>query len=59
VNEKKDEQSLNCSYGKRLSVVIIGNSYAVITGLEESSEVGSVRNQVVNKIESSEKSEAV
>jgi len=40
-------------------VRVIGNSYAVKSGLEASSEVESGRNQVVNKIESSKKSEAV
>jgi len=33
------------------SVVVIANSYAVKSGLEENSEVGSGRNQVVNKID--------
>jgi len=49
VNENKDEESLNGSNGKCLSVRIIGNSYTVKSGLEASSEVGSGRSQVVNK----------
>jgi len=50
---------MNGSNDKRLSVAVIGNSYAVKSGLEKSSEVGIGRNQVVKKIKSSEKSEAV
>jgi len=50
---------LNASNGKQLSVVVIGNSYAVKSGLEESSKVGSGRNEVMNKIKFNERSEAV
>jgi len=39
--------------------MVISNSFAVKSWLGKSSEVGSARNQVVIKIESSEKSEAV
>jgi len=39
--------------------VIIGNSYAVKSGWEAIGKVGSGNNQVVNKIDSSEKREAV
>jgi len=53
------DESFNGSNAKPLSVGVIGNCHVVKPGLEASSDVGSGRNQVVNEIESCEKSEAV
>jgi len=41
VNRINDEESLNSSNAKFLSVVVIDNSYAVQSELEASSEVAS------------------